>query len=160
GHGSAGAGHAASWAARAACRLPRGLAEHYRRRRSSGWGGAQPERSGHHRGLRALLPVGGKLMLAATEQRVQTTRLRVTAGCAGVAVALLALRQATNPLHFALIAGFGALLAVLATWDAATMLLPNRLTYPGIVAALALCWAWPDHSWAASILGGVVGSAL
>jgi leader peptidase (prepilin peptidase) / N-methyltransferase len=41
---------------------------------------------------------------------------------------------------------FALALLVLASTDIERRLLPNRLTYPAIVCAALLCWAWPDRS--------------
>ncbi len=80
----------------------------------------------------------------------------------GIWAALLPLcaAHAHNPLHFALLAGFSAVLVALAVCDATTMLLPNKLTYPAILAAVALGWAWPAHSFTATIAGGFAGFAI
>src|SRR5581483_4367825 len=48
----------------------------------------------------------------------------------------------------------------LAACDIATLLLPNKLMYPALVAAVALCWAWPDHTAVSSLLGGVIGGGI
>ncbi|HLZ70395.1 MAG TPA: A24 family peptidase [Dehalococcoidia bacterium] len=81
---------------------------------------------------------------------------------AGVWAALLPLcvRQAHNPLHLVLLAGFSAVLVALAVCDATTMLLPNKLTYPAALAAIALGWAWPAHGFGATIAGGLAGWAI
>ena len=81
---------------------------------------------------------------------------------AGLWAALLPLcaMHARSPLHFLLLAGFSSVLVMLAVCDATTMLLPNRLTYPAAIAALALGWAWPSHGFAATIAGGLAGYAI
>ncbi|HZQ34387.1 MAG TPA: A24 family peptidase [Dehalococcoidia bacterium] len=80
----------------------------------------------------------------------------------GIWAALLPLcaLHAKNPLHFLLLAGFSNVLVMLAVCDATTMLLPNRLTYPAALAAIALGWAWPAHSFGATIAGGLAGYAI
>lgn len=89
-----------------------------------------------------------------------TTRL-LCAAALGAAVAVPALviaaHRADSAAHFCLVAGFALLLIALAACDFATLLLPNVLMYPGLVAALALCWAWPDRGALASLAGGLVG---
>lgn len=40
---------------------------------------------------------------------------------------------------------FGLTLLVLASTDFERRIIPNNLSYPAIVAAAALCWAWPDR---------------
>ncbi len=40
---------------------------------------------------------------------------------------------------------FGLALFVLASTDFERRIIPNNLSYPAIVAAAALCWAWPDR---------------
>lgn len=81
---------------------------------------------------------------------------------AGVWAALLPLcvAHAHNALHLGLLAGFAAVLVALAVCDATTMLLPNKLTYPAALIAIALGWAWPAHSFAATIAGGLAGYAI
>jgi leader peptidase (prepilin peptidase) / N-methyltransferase len=92
--------------------------------------------------------------------RPHTTRYLLPAALAGVLVSGLALHRAHSPLHFLLLGGASLLLVALAASDAATMLLPNRLMYPGIAAALLLAGAWPDHTLAASLAGGAAGGAF
>lgn len=41
---------------------------------------------------------------------------------------------------------FAFVLLLLASTDFERRLIPNRLSYPATVAALAVCWAWPDRS--------------
>jgi len=82
------------------------------------------------------------------------------AAAAGAALVALAARRADSAPHFVLLAGFSLLLGALAISDARTLLLPNRLMYPGLVAALALAGAWPDHSLWSSLIGGLAGGAV
>ncbi len=79
---------------------------------------------------------------------------------AALPVGLIAWQRAANPLHFVLLYGFSLLLIALAVCDATTMLLPNRLMYPGLLAALAAAGMWPDHSLPASLAGGLAGGTL
>lgn len=78
---------------------------------------------------------------------------------AGVVALLLPLaaRRAEQPLHFTLLAAAIVALVALAVCDATTMLLPNRIMYPAIGAALLAAGLWPDHSFQASIAGGLAG---
>jgi len=99
-------------------------------------------------------------MRAAQTAAPSTARLlcATAAGAATAALAIvLAARQADSAAHFCLVAGFALLLIALAACDLATLLLPNALMYPGLLAALALCWAWPDRGAPASLAGGVLG---
>ncbi|MCC6381986.1 MAG: prepilin peptidase [Dehalococcoidia bacterium] len=89
----------------------------------------------------------------ATGRRLVLIRAGVAAG--GALVALLALRPGHYDIGPALLsAGFGLLLVLLASTDFERRRLPNRLTYPGVLAALAVCWAWPDRSAGDILLGG------
>ncbi len=45
-----------------------------------------------------------------------------------------------------LTAAFCAVFALVASTDFERRRIPNRLTYPAFIAALAFCWAWPDRS--------------
>ena len=94
----------------------------------------------------AVLPAGERAAL-------------VTGACI-TAVTGLAVHRAETPLHFAMLASAALLLVALAACDLTTMLLPNRLTYPGLTAALLLAGAWPDHSWISSLAGGAAGGAI
>jgi leader peptidase (prepilin peptidase)/N-methyltransferase len=84
------------------------------------------------------------------EQRLAGRRLFATrlflGGAAGAAAAL-----AFRPDHYdfgpALMAAAWCLvLLVLSSTDFERRRIPNRLTYPAMVAAAALSWAWPDRS--------------
>lgn len=88
------------------------------------------------------------------------SRYAVPALAAMLAVAGLALRRAESPLHFLMLAAASVLLVALAASDARTMLLPNRLMYPGLAGALLLAGAWPGHTWASSLMGGAAGGAV
>lgn len=83
--------------------------------------------------------------------------LRLFAGLSSAAVLALALR----PDHYdagpaILTAVFGLLLVVASSTDFERRIIPNRITYPAIVAALVFAWAWPDRSLADIALGGAV----
>lgn len=65
----------------------------------------------------------------------------------------------------ALLGGFFAIVFLtLALTDIDRRLLPNRIVYPSIVIAIAVCWAWPDHSVLQILAGGfaavVIAGAL
>ncbi|TMC00174.1 MAG: prepilin peptidase [Chloroflexi bacterium] len=51
---------------------------------------------------------------------------------------------------------FATIFLTLAFTDLETGLLPNRIVYPGILIAVALCWAWPSTSVLAIFAGGGV----
>jgi leader peptidase (prepilin peptidase)/N-methyltransferase len=81
----------------------------------------------------------------ATGRRLRFMRLLLGLACAGVVA--LALR----PGHYDLLPGlltavFGVVLVVIASTDFERRIIPNLLTYPALVAALAVSWAWPDRS--------------
>jgi leader peptidase (prepilin peptidase)/N-methyltransferase len=74
-------------------------------------------------------------------------------------VAALAFR----PDHYAflpalLTALFGVAFVVLSSTDLERHRIPNRLSYPAMAAGLAVCWAWPDRSELAILVG--LGAAL
>ncbi len=75
-------------------------------------------------------------------------------------IALLALRRTENALQLALLAGFGAVLVLLAAEDLRSRRLPNALTLPAIGCAVVLAGAWPGHGWQASLAGGAAGFGL
>jgi len=90
---------------------------------------------------------------AATGRRALVIRSGLGLACALVAAVAL------RPGHYAigpglLTAAFGAILCVLASTDFERRIIPNRLSYPAMAAALAFCWAWPDRDVAAILLGG------
>jgi len=55
---------------------------------------------------------------------------------------------------------FGIALIALSSTDFERRIIPNRLTYPAIVAAAALAWAWPDRSWEDILWGGLAGLGI
>ena len=62
----------------------------------------------------------------------------------------IAVAFALRPDHYdagpaALTAAFAAVLIVLSSCDFERRIIPNRLVQPAILAALLLCWAWPDQ---------------
>ncbi len=61
----------------------------------------------------------------------------------------------------ALLGGFfGTIFLTLTLTDLERRVLPNRIVYPAIVLAVALCWAWPETSAIQVLAGGVVGIAI
>jgi leader peptidase (prepilin peptidase)/N-methyltransferase len=77
------------------------------------------------------------------------------------AATLLAFRPNHYDAGPALVAAlFAAALLVLASTDFERRRLPNRLTYPAILAAIAVCWAWPDRSAADIALGASVALGI
>lgn len=63
----------------------------------------------------------------------------------------------------ALLGGFFAtVFLTLTITDIERRLLPNRIVYPSILLAAALCWAWPDNAWYEVLAGGAfaVGIAV
>lgn len=95
----------------------------------------------------------------ASGRKLLLLRLFLAAGCA--ASGALALR----PAHYdagpaVLTLAFCWVLFVLSSTDFERRIIPNRLSYPAIVAALAVCWAWPDRSWEAILAGGAIALAI
>ncbi len=89
------------------------------------------------------------------------TRFRIGLAVACMLVGGLAFR----PNHYdtgaaALSAVFGLVLAVVSSTDFERRIIPNRLSYPSIVAAAAACWAWPDRSVADVWLGAGTAAAI
>ena len=99
--------------------------------------------------LRAAPAAGGKLLA-----------LRVFLALSSALVAGIALR----PNHYEagpalLTAIFGVVLCVLASTDFDRRRIPDRLSIPAVVAAMAFCWAWPDRSVGDIVLGAGAGLA-
>ncbi len=55
---------------------------------------------------------------------------------------------------------FGTIFLTLTLTDLERRLLPNRIVYPSIALAVALCWAWPESSAIQVLAGGAVGIAI
>jgi prepilin signal peptidase PulO-like enzyme (type II secretory pathway) len=55
---------------------------------------------------------------------------------------------------------FATLFLTLTLTDLERRLLPNRIIYPAILLAIALCWVWPDTSVVEILIGGLAGIAL
>lgn len=55
---------------------------------------------------------------------------------------------------------FATVFLTLTLTDLERRLLPNRIVYPSIVLAAALCWAWPDSSAVQVLAGGAVGVGI
>jgi prepilin signal peptidase PulO-like enzyme (type II secretory pathway) len=61
----------------------------------------------------------------------------------------------------ALLGGFFAMVFLtLALTDMDRWLLPNRIVYPSLAIAVAMCWAWPDSSFEQVLAGGLVAIAI
>ncbi|MFN0146413.1 MAG: A24 family peptidase, partial [Dehalococcoidia bacterium] len=74
------------------------------------------------------------------------------------AAAALAAAVAFRPDHYSfgpalLTALFALVLIVLSSTDFERRRIPDRLSYPALAAALAVCWAWPDRDVAAIFQG-------
>lgn len=81
----------------------------------------------------------------ASGRRLLVMRLMLGFSCAGVAG--LSLRPDHYDIGPALLtAVVGVLLLVLASTDFERRIIPNRLTYPAMLLAIAMSWAWPDRS--------------
>ena len=96
-------------------------------------------------------PAGGRKLLV----------MRLGLGFSWAGVVLLALR----PHHYdagpgLLTAVFAALLLVIASTDFERRIIPNRLTYPAILLAVAMSWAWPDRSVVDIAAGGAFAVAV
>jgi leader peptidase (prepilin peptidase)/N-methyltransferase len=76
---------------------------------------------------------------------------------AGATAAVLIALHAEDARHAVLVALFASVLLVLAGTDFERHLLPNRLMYPALAAALLLSWAWPGRSLTSTLAGGAVG---
>jgi leader peptidase (prepilin peptidase)/N-methyltransferase len=79
---------------------------------------------------------------------------------AGVALSL-----AFRPDHYdtgaaALSAVFLLVLVALSSTDFERRRIPNKLTYPAALLAIAVCWAWPDRSVGDIALGAGIGIAV
>lgn len=99
--------------------------------------------------LREQPATGGKLLA-----------LRVFLALSSAVVAALAFRPDHYDFGVALLTAlFGACLCVLASTDFDRRRIPDRLTAPAFVLALAFCWAWPDRSVADILLGAAAGLA-
>jgi leader peptidase (prepilin peptidase)/N-methyltransferase len=55
---------------------------------------------------------------------------------------------------------FATVFLVLTLTDFERRLLPNRVVYTSTIAAVALCWAWPDSDVAEVLAGGLAGIAI
>lgn len=65
-----------------------------------------------------------------------------------------------DALPAALTAAFSLVLVVLSSTDFDRRIIPNRLSYPAIAAAAALCWAWPDRDVSDIALGAAVALGI
>lgn len=82
-------------------------------------------------------PAGGRRLLA----------MRLLLGLACALVVALAMRPGHYDVLPGLVtAGFGVLLLVIASTDFERRIIPDKLSLPGVLVALALSWVWPDRS--------------
>jgi leader peptidase (prepilin peptidase)/N-methyltransferase len=87
--------------------------------------------------------------------------LRAFAVPAGAAALGLAFRPDHYDFGPALLtAGFLLVLLTLASTDFHRRRIPNKLTYPAAMAAMAVCWAWPDRSIAEIAIGATAALAV
>jgi len=87
-------------------------------------------------------------------------RRLVLMSIAAGALLVVSAERAVNLPQFLLMGLFGLALLALSATDFERRLLPNRLMYPCLVAALLLSWAWPHRSITSDLLGGVSGTVL
>jgi len=93
-------------------------------------------------------------------ERPKGRRRLVLLGLAAAALVVVSAQRAVDLQQFLLVSLFSFALLALSATDFERRLLPNRLMYPCLVAALLLCWAWPHRSITADLLGGATGAAL
>jgi prepilin signal peptidase PulO-like enzyme (type II secretory pathway) len=55
---------------------------------------------------------------------------------------------------------FAIIFLTLALADIDRRLLPNRIIYPSVVIAIAVCWAWPDNSVSQIFAGGIIATVI
>ena len=85
-------------------------------------------------------------------------RLGFVAIACGVTTGLAFRPDHYDLLPAALTAVFCFVLAVLSSADFERRLLPNRLMYPALLAAVLFSWAWPDRSAVDIAIGGAVAA--
>ena len=66
-------------------------------------------------------------------------------------------RTSTNSAPALLTAAFLLVLVAVSSTDFDRRRIPNKLTYPAFLVALALCWVWPDRSIAGVFIGTGAG---
>lgn len=81
-------------------------------------------------------------------------------GTAMVVLCAVAYARAADPRQFLLMSVFGGALLTLTAADFERRLLPNRIMYPSLVAALILSWAWPHRPLWSGLEGGAVGALI
>lgn len=114
----------------------------------SGWFGAGYQHALYRTPEQRERRAGGRKLLG----------LRGFLAVASAAAAGLALRPGHYDLGPALAtAVFSVILCVLASTDFDQRLIPDRLSYPAMALAVALCWAWPDRSVGSIAIGGLFG---
>ena len=87
---------------------------------------------------------------------VRLCYLPLLGAAAGAAVAV----RASDVRAGLLPACFAAVLLALTGTDFERHVLPNRLLYPALAAAILLGWAWPGRTWLSSIEGGAISFAI
>jgi leader peptidase (prepilin peptidase)/N-methyltransferase len=87
-------------------------------------------------------------------------RRMVLLGIVSAVLFVVAGQRALDVRQFLLMSLFGGALLMFSATDFERRLLPNRLMYPCLVAALLLCWAWPQRSVLSDLAGGAAGTAL
>ncbi len=115
---------------------------------AAGWFGA---------GYQHLL-FGDSALRAQPATGMKLRALRVFLALAAAVVAALAFRPGHyDPGPALLTAAFGCCLCVLASTDFDRRRIPDRLTVPAFVFALAFFWAWPDRSVSDILIGTAAG---
>jgi leader peptidase (prepilin peptidase)/N-methyltransferase len=80
--------------------------------------------------------------------------IRGGSGLAAAVVGAVAFRGGHYDFGPALLTGlFGLVLVVLSSTDFERRRIPDRLTYPALLAAIVFCWAWPDRDVGAILAG-------
>jgi prepilin signal peptidase PulO-like enzyme (type II secretory pathway) len=79
----------------------------------------------------------------------------------GGAVLFVVSTRVFGNLGSGMLGGFFAIVFLtLALADIDRRLLPNRIVYPSIVIAIAVCWAWPDNSVLQILAGGLTAIGI
>lgn len=82
------------------------------------------------------------------------------AAAGGAALALASRPDYYGPFPALLSAGFLLVLVTLSSTDFDRRRIPNVVTYPAALVAVAVCWAWPDRTIAEIAIGGGVALAV
>jgi leader peptidase (prepilin peptidase)/N-methyltransferase len=89
-------------------------------------------------------------------RRLRTPLMAVATSALFAAASL----RAANLTQFLLMCLFGLALLLLTATDFERHLLPNRIMYPCLVAALLLSWAWPHRAPLSGLAGGAMGAVV